>query len=162
MAGSKKIKRMHIGKMDVSEKLFVGVAVTLMFLLLYLTTLDDSSFRPKEELTPEQRWAAYTPEEKIEVVAKTNQNINDATNYNAALLSEDRNFCNYIKDEAMKKDCYSEVPEYKEIPEDVPTSLQDVTDSNYFSQAMMDMNPAVCENIKDEALRNSCISETQG
>ena len=153
-------KKARIKKEDeelINKRITIGAILTLVFLVLFLSTQVKLQENPKS-------FDQLIPEDKLQIVHQSQQDTADTINYNKALATGDRRYCEAISDAKLKQDCLAKTPENTASPEPAtnnatPQSLSDGTNYNY---ALARGDSAYCAQIIDDSLKSECYAKVQG
>lgn len=160
MVKKKRSVKSRIAKEDeelVNKRITIGAILTLVFLVLFLFTQLETR---KEQIVV--RFDDLTPDQKIQTVQLSEQEIADNTNYQRALTLQDRVYCELVQDASLKATCISKTPELVEKePVEEKTEIE-ISDQTNYQRALTFGNAVYCDLISNVQLRTDCLKSLEG
>lgn len=123
----------------------------VMFLVIFLAT--DSIINQKNK-----DFSELSAKEKIDYVNNINEYIQNENNFQAALFNDNRAYCDEITNKSLKKVCYDNVSEYREIPSFESMTQQEIDDENNFQAALFNHDVSLCYSVVNEYKKNNCLN----
>ncbi|MCF7872554.1 hypothetical protein K9L97_05985 [Candidatus Woesearchaeota archaeon] len=137
-----------------NKKILVGIALTIIFLTIFILTNQILRMPPNNETTTDE-----LRDGDLNNTIRTQDDKRNALNFERAIEYNNNYYCQFISVEELKNECYDRVSDYEEPIVDERTAQQKKDDLNY-ERAIEYQLRTYCNYILNEELKQKCISET--
>ena len=146
----------NVDKIQISDRFVYNRALTYSN-SYWCSHIDDLNLKEKceEEGLPLKDFYSMTVQEKIHYVEMDESKIKDQSSYSGAVAFNNNFYCQFIFNDNLRKQCFSEIKRYEEPKPDIRTE-QDIKDESMYSIAIAVGDSSYCDYIININMKNEC------